>query len=98
MVLGSGSQEDPVTLEYAEDEGSNSGSSYHSLIMAQEKLLLVIGSPVSQSPDVPEALCACPVPAIIRIEDDVEMTTMPSENEEAIPVLPRYLVGSQCAS
>ena len=93
-MSGSGSQEDPVTLEYAEDEGSNSGSSYHLLIMAQEELLLVIGSPVSQSPDMPEALCACPVPAVIRIEDDVEMTAVPSENEEAIPVLLRYLVGS----
>ena len=97
-MSGSGSQEDPVILEYAEDEGSNSGSSYHSPIMAQEELLLVIGSPVSQSPDVPEVLCACPVPAVIRIEDDVEMTTVPSENEEAIPVLLRYLVSSQHAS
>ena len=43
---GSGSQEDPLTLEYAEDEGSNSGSSYHSPIMAQEELLLIIGSPM----------------------------------------------------
>ena len=87
-----------MTLEYAEDEGSNSGSSYHSPIMTQEELLLVIGSLVSQSLDVPKMLCACLVPAVINIEDDVEMTAMPSENEEAIPVLPRYLVGSQCAS
>ena len=98
MTSGSGSQEDPVTLEYAKDKGSNSGLSYHLPIMAQEELLLVIGSPVSQSPDMPEVLCACPVPAIIRIEDNVEMTAVPSENEEAIPVLPRYLVGSQHAS
>ena len=98
MMSGSGSQEDPLTLEHAEDEGSNSGSSYHSPIMAQEELLLVIGSPVAQSPDVPKASCACPVPEIIRIADDMEMTVAPSENEEAILILPRYLVGSQCAS
>ena len=66
--------------------------------MAQEELLLVIGSPVSQSPDVPKAAYACPVPAMIRIEDNVEMTAAPSENKEVIPVPPRYLVGSQCAS
>ena len=98
MMSGSGSQEDPLTLEYAEDEGSNSGSSYHSPIIAQEEPLLVIGSPVAQSPDVPEVLCACPVPEVIRIMDDMEMTAAPSENEEAIPVLPRYSVGSQHAS
>ena len=97
-MSGSGSQEDPLTLEYAEDEGLSSGSSYHSPIMAQEELLLVIGSPVAQSPNVPEALCACTVPEVIRVMDDVEMTAVPSENEEAIPILPRYLVGSQCAS
>ena len=73
-MSGSGSQEDPVTLEYAEDKGSNSGLSYHSPIMAQEELLLVVGSPASQSPDMPEALCACLVPAVIRLEDNVEMT------------------------
>ena len=98
MISGFGSQEDPVTLEYAEDKGSNSGSSYHSPIMAQEELLLVIGSLVSQSPDVPEVSCACPVPEVIRIADDVEMTAVPSENKEAIPVPPRYSVGSQHAS
>ena len=56
---GSGSQEDLMTLEYAEDEGLNSGSSYHLPIMAQEELLLVIGSPLAQFPNVPEASCAC---------------------------------------
>ena len=95
---GSGSQEDPLTLEYAEDEGSNSGSSYHSPIMAQEELLLVIGSPVAQSPNVPEVLCACPIPEVIRITDDVEITAAPSENEEAVPIPLRYSVGSQQAS
>ena len=98
MTSGSGSQEDLLTLEYAEDEGSNSGSSYHSPIMAQEELLLIIGSPVAQSPNVPEALCACLVPEVIKIADDVEMTAAPSENEEAIPVPLRYSVGSQRAS
>ena len=98
ITSGSRSQEDPLTLEYAEDEGLNSGSSYHSPIMAQEELLLVIGSPMAQSTDVPKALCACPVPDVIRLKDDVEMTTVPSENEEAIPVPLRYSVGSQHAS
>ena len=56
---GSGGQEDPVTLEYAEDKGLNSGSSYHSPIMAQEEPLLVIGSPVAQFPNVPKVSCAC---------------------------------------
>ena len=97
-VLGSGSAEDPINLEYTEDEGSNSRLSYHLPIMAQEELLLVIGSPVAQSPDVPKASCACPIPEVIRIADDMEMTAVPSENEEAIPVPPRYLVGNQHAS
>ena len=88
-----------MTLEYADNEGSNSGLSYHSPIMAQEELLLVFGSPVAESsPDVPKVSCARLVPAVIRIEDDVEMTAAPSENEEAIPVPPKYSVGSQHAS
>ena len=91
-------QWDPLNLEYAEDEGSNSGLSYHLPIMAQEELLLVIGSPMAQSTDVPEVLCACPVPEVIRIADDVETTATPSENKEAIPVPLRYSVGSQHAS
>ena len=97
-MSGSGSQEDPVTLEYPKDKGSNSGLSYHLPIMAQEELLHVIGSPVSQSPDVPEVSCACLVPTIIGLKDNVEMTAVPSENKEVIPVPPRYLVGSQHAS
>ena len=102
MMSGSGSQEDPLTLEYAEDKGSNSGLSYHSPIMAQEELLLVIGSPVAQSIDVPEASCACPVPEVIRITDNVEMIAVPQENEVLIPVcveeLLRYNVGVQHTS
>ena len=98
MMSGSRSQEDLLTLEYAEDEGSNSGSSYHLPIMTQEELLLVIGSSVAQSPDVPKVSCACPVPEVIRITNDVEMTAAPSENEEAISVPLRYSVGSQCTS
>ena len=50
------------------------------------------------SPKVPEASCACPVPAIIKIKDDVEMTAVPSENEEVIPIPLRYTVGVQHAS
>ena len=102
MMSGSGSQEDPLTLEYAEDKGLNSGSSYHSHIMAQEELLLVIGSPVAQSIDVLKASCACPVPEVIRIADNVEMIVVPQENEIPIPVHveepPRYNVGIQHTS
>ena len=32
----------------------------------------------------------------IEIEDDVEMTAVPSENEEVTPVPLRYSVGVQC--
>ena len=70
--------------------------------MAQEELLLVIGSPVAQSTHAPKALCACPVPEVIRIVDNVEIVAVPQENEVPIPVhvkeSPRYNMGIQCAS
>ena len=59
---GSGSQEDPLRLEYAEDDRLSLGLSYHLPTLAQEEPLLVFGSLVSQSPsDVSEVSCACPV-------------------------------------
>ena len=79
--------------------------------------LLIFGSPASQSlspasqslspasqslsTEVRET-CGCPVPSVIRIEDDVEMVAIPQENEEPVPVCvaepPRYNVGAQRAS
>ena len=106
-VVGSGSQEDPIELEeegleYADEESSNLNQSYHTPPRAEETLL-VFGSPVSQSlpMDVGET-CGCPIPSVIRIEDDVEMVAIPQENEEPVPVRvaepPRYGVGAQRAS
>ena len=93
-------KEDLVTLDYTSDKEELSlGSSYHLLAVTWEESLLVFGSRVSQlSPKVPKASCACLVPAIIRIKDDVEMTAVPSENKEAIPVPLRCTMGVQCAS
>ena len=106
-IVGSGSQEDPIELEeegleYAEEEGSSSNQSYHTPPRAEEGLL-VFGSPASQSlPTEVRETCGCPVPSVIRIEDDVEMIAVPQENEEPVPVrvaeLPRYGVGVQRAS
>ena len=46
----SGDQEEHSELEYAEEEeGSDSGVSYHVLLVAPEETLLVFGSPISQS-------------------------------------------------
>ena len=100
---GSGSQEDPLTLdlEYAgEEEELNWGLSYHTSPVAQDLLLHIFSSPVFQVlPDVPEVSCACLVPAIIRIKDGVEITTIPRENKELVSVqverLLLYPVGLQ---
>ena len=105
-VVGSGSQEDPIELgeeglEYASDEGSDSNQSYHTPPRAEEALL-VFGSPVSQTlPAEVSETCGCPIPSVIRIEDDVEMVAVPQENAEPLPVRvepPRYDVGIQRAS
>ena len=105
-VVGSGSQEDPIELgeeglEYAGDEGSGSDQSYHTPPRAEEALL-VFGSPVSQTlPAEVSETCGCPIPSVIRIEDDVEMVAVPQENAEPLPVRvepPRYDVGIQRAS
>ena len=106
-VVGSGSQEDPIELEeegleYADEDGSGSNQSYHTPPRAEEALL-VFGSPASQSlPTEVRETCGCPVPSVIRIEDDVEMVAVPQENEEPVPVRvaepPRYDVGGQRAS
>ena len=101
VVSTSGDQEDQLELEYAEEEeGSSSGASYHVPLVASEETLLVFRSPISQTlPSKVQETCGCPVPAIITIEDDVEMTVVPRENEEAIPVQverpPTYAVGLQ---
>ena len=97
----SGDQEDQSELEYTEEEeGSSSGASYHVPLIAPEETLLVFGSPISQSlPSEVQETYGCPVPAIIAIEDDVEMSVVLRENEEAIPVQverpPAYAVGLQ---
>ena len=62
--------------------------------------LLVFGSPISQTlPNEVQETCGCPVPAVVMIKDDMEMTVVPRENEEAIPVQverpPAYVVGLQ---
>ena len=107
-VVGSGSQEDPIELgeeglEYTSDEGSDLNQSYHTPPRTEEALL-VFGSLVSHTlpTDVSET-CSCPIPSVIRIEDDVEMVAVPQENTEPLPVYvyvepPRYDVGIQCAS
>ena len=105
VASGSGSQEDPIDLEeegleYANEEGSDLNQSYHTPLRAEE-LLLIFGSPVSQTlpTDVSET-CGCPIPSVIRIEDDVKMVVIPQENVEPLPVCvepSRHNVGTQCA-
>ena len=85
VVTGSG---EPSELEYPDEDKeaeSSPDSSYHSPMVAQEEQLLVFGSPaVEEAPILLPSPCACPVPAVIHIEDDVEMTTVPRENERPI--------------
>ena len=105
-VVGSGSQEDPIKLEeegleYTNEEGLGLNQSYHTPPWAEESLL-VFGSPVSQTlpTDVSET-CGCPIPSVIRIEDDVEMVMVLQENVEPLPVHvepSRYNMGTQRAS
>ena len=102
-ALGSGSAEDPIDLEYADEEGSSSGGSYHTPPRVEEEPLRVIRSPISQHlPEDVQMTCGCPAPNIFRIEDDVELVAVPQENKVPIPVCveepPRYNVGVQCAS
>ena len=100
IATGSGEGEESE-LEYVEEVASSS-SSYHSPIVAQETPLLVFGEVLpgdSQSlPTEVRETCGCPVPAVIRIEDDVEMVAAPMESNTPIPVLPRYTVRSQRGS
>ena len=81
-------QEEHFKLEYVEEEeGSSSGVSYYIPLVAPEETLLVFGSPISQTlPSEVQETCRYSVPAVITIEDDVEMAMVPRENEEAIPV------------
>ena len=103
-VIATGSGEDDASeLEYVEEEEVSSDSSYHSPIVASEVPLFVFGSPAeTPAPILLPLSCACPVPAVIHLEDDVEMTAVPRENNTLIPVQverpPRYTVGIQRAS
>ena len=101
VASGSRDQEECFELEHA--EGSSSGASYHVPLVAPEEPLLVFRSPISQNlPSKVQETCGCPVPAIITIEDDVEMAMVLRENKEAIPVQverpPAYTVGLQQSS
>ena len=105
MVIATGSGEgESSELEYAEEEeGDDSGLSYHSPMVAQEEVpLLVFGEVLpgdTQSlPVEVQETCGCPVPAIIRIEDDVEMVAVPRENHTPIPVPLRHTVCNPHAS
>ena len=97
-------EEEVSELEYAEEEGSSSGASYHIPLVTPEETLLVFRSPpISQTlPSKVQETCGCPVPAVITIEDNVEISVVPRENEEAIPVQverpPAYTVGLQRSS
>ena len=102
-ALGSGSAEDPIDLEYANEEGSSLGGSYHTPPRVGEEMLRVIRSPISQHlPEDVQTTHGCPVPNIFRIEDDVELAAVPQENKVPIPIcveeLLRYNIGIQHAS
>ena len=106
-VIATGSGEDESSeLEYAEErEGDGSDSSYHSPIVTAETPLLVFGEVLpgdsqTMPADVQET-CGCPIPDIVRIEDDVEMIAAPRENNTPIPIrvdeLPTFPVRAQRA-
>ena len=104
-VIATGSGEgESLELEYAEEEeGDDSGLSYHSPTVAQEEVpLLVFGEVLpgdTQSlPVEVQETCGCPIPAIIRIEDDVEMVAALRENNTPIPVPLRDTVHNPRAS
>ena len=102
-ALGSGSAEDPINLEYADEEDSSLGGSHHTPPRVKEEPLWIVRSPISQHlPEDVQMTCRCPVPDVIRIEDDVELVAVPQENERLIPICVeeplRYNVGVQCAS
>ena len=103
-VIATGSGEDnTLELEYVEEgEEVSSGSSYHSLTVAQEEPLLISGSSsMEEVPILHSIPCGCPALAT-RIEDNVEMVAAPQENTTPIPVRveepPRYNVGVPHAS
>ena len=105
MVIATGSGEGKsLELEYVEEEeGDGSDSSYHSPMVAQEEVpLLVFGEVLpgdTQSlPVEVQETCGCPVPTVIRIKDDVEMVAALRENNTPIPVPSRYTVRNPRAS
>ena len=60
IASSSRDQEERSELEYAEEEGSSSGMSYHVLPVAPEETLLVFGSPISQTlPRKVQETCGC---------------------------------------
>ena len=102
LALGSGSAEDPIDLEYADEEDSSLGGSYHTPPRVKEEPLQIIGLPISQHlPEDVQTTCGCPVPNVFRIEDNVKLVTVPQENERLIPIcveeLLRYNMGVQHA-
>ena len=102
-ALGSGSAEDPIDLEYTNEEGSSLGRSYHAPPRVKEELLRVIGFPISQHlPEDVQTTYGCLAPNVFKIEDDVELVTVPQENKRSIPIRVeeplRYNMGVQCAS
>ena len=103
IASSSRDQEEQSKLEYAEEKGSSSSASYHVPLVVPEELLLVFGSLVSQTlPSKVQETCGCLIPTVVRIKDDMEMTVVPRENEEAIPIQverpPAYAVGLQQSS
>ena len=101
VTSGSGSQEEPFELEYADrEEGSNLDSSYHLPMVAQDEPLLIFGSPaIEEVPILLLSFCACLVPAIVYIRDGIEIAVVPRENESLVSVqverLPRCTVDIQ---
>ena len=99
MIIATGLGEgESSELEYVEEEGGDGlESSYHSPIVAQEEVpLLVFGEALpgdTQSlPVEVQETCGCPVPTVVRIEDDIKMVAVPRENNTPIPVPSRYTV------
>ena len=84
---GSGSAEDPIDLEYTDEEGLSLGGSYHTPPRVKEEPLRIIRSPISQHlPEDVQTTCGCLAPNVFRIRDDVELVAVPQENKRLIPV------------
>ena len=65
-ALGSGSAEDPIDLEYANEEDSSLGGNYYTPPRVEDELLWIIGLPISQHlPEDVQTTCGCSVLDII---------------------------------